>query len=312
MTQSISLNEKKTKKEWLPTLTCLTLTLIMILMSSQIKKGIYRGISLCLTSLVPTLFPFFILSDIWSCYFRVNNKSLTSKLFSSIFHINGRAVIAFLCGIVCGFPLGVKTAVDLYNNKCLSKEETETICGFINNPSMAFVISGIGLGIYRDASVGIILYLSVVISAIIIGFAFRPKHKKSLNSDVILGQSFNLVNSIKYAGVASLTVSSYVIFFSGILSPLAFFIDNDIACAIISCFTEISCAVTYIAKASAISTELRLSLTGFALGFSGLSVHLQAFTFMHKEIRKKKYLLMKLIQGIICSLLTAFFYHLFI
>ena len=50
-----------------------------------------------------------------------------------------------------------------------------------------------------------------------------------------------------------------------------------------------------------------LPLVALVLGFSGVSVHLQAFSLLPKEISKKRYLAMKICEGGIAMLLMLIF-----
>lgn len=227
---------------------------------------------------------------------------ILGRVFSKLFTLPASLLPAFVLGTVCGFPLGVNAAVVHYKNGSLSKKELEDFCGFANNPSLAFVISGIGAGLWGDVRLGIALYISVVLSAITVGILFRRKQNNIAKTNVISRQSFNLVESIKKAGVSSLTVSSYIIFFSALIGVLKNLIDDPLVLTTISSLLEITNASSLAASLGAKFSFSGEILTAFALGFSGLSVHLQTISILPKEISTKRYFLMKLSQGILCSL----------
>ena len=176
-----------------------------------------------------------------------------------------------------------------------------TLCGFCNNPSAAFVISGIGLGLFSNIKIGILLYLFVIISAIVTGFMFRPSRQNSSYQPVIPRQSFSIVQSIKKAANTSIVVCSFITFFSAVIYLLKIFIKSDITISLISPLIEISSAVEIITASQLFSKKISMFLIGFALGFSGLSVHLQALCLMPKNANASKYFLMKIIQGLICA-----------
>ena len=152
------------------------------------------------------------------------------------------------------------------------------------------------------------LYFSVILSACITGFIFRRKKKDFTKSEYISRQSFSLVESIKSAGMSSITISSYIIFFSALISLVEKIFGNDFFLALISAFLEIAGASNLIARLSNSLGVYSLILTAFALGFSGFSVHLQSFVFMPKELSKKRYLLMKLVQGVISALIISLYF----
>ena len=293
-------------------LLCLAIAFLMIILGENIKSGILDGLRFASQTIIPTLFPFFVLSDLWSSYFYVNENGFLGRLFERLFHIHPAALSAFLSGLICGFPIGVKTASELYLGQIISKDEFEHLSGFVNNPSVAFIISGVGMGIFGDLWLGVMLYFSVVLSSLAVGVIFRKGKVKYRNSSDISRQTFSLVQSVKNAGATSITVTSYIIFFSGLIGIYRSFIENEAALSLISTIFEVSSATSIIGNCSLFSIDLKLMLTAFALGFSGLSVHLQALSFFPEDASRTRYFLMKLIQGIISAFLMlrfAAFFH---
>lgn len=293
MTSKIAMQYKRQ----IATFTCIILCITMLCFSKDMKLGALEGMRLSSEILIPTLFPFFVLSDYWSKNFSISEKSVLSKLFVRLFHIPPCGLLAFITGIICGFPLGVKVACDLYDRGEINDRQLTNLCGFANNPSMAFVISGIGLGIFGSVHVGILLFISCSISAIVCGTVFREKEIKIQKASNISRQKFSLVESIKNAGLTSITISSYVIFFSAVIYVLK-------KSPLIASVLELCSAVKIISE-SQFSVNQKLVLIAFSLGFSGLSVHLQAFSFMGARVKKSRYFLMKITQGLL-SAITIF------
>lgn len=283
------------------------LLFLLLFLGNKIKEGVICGIELCLYTIIPTLFPFFVLSDFLLSVIWINPNGPVAKIYRGAFGISSVTLPVFLIGSVCGFPLGIRNASALYKDNKITKRELEYICGFVNNPSVAFVISGVGAGLLGDAKAGVLLYISTVISAVIVGLIFRSKISVSQKNDIISRQSFNLVESIRSAGISSLIVSSYIIFFSSLIGLLSEIVKSEYLMAAISSLLEISNGAKGIASLRSISSIPKLCGIAFSLGFSGLSVHLQSFTFMPKEVSKKKYLLMKLVQGLLCALIVFLF-----
>jgi hypothetical protein len=268
------------------------------------KIGAIQGMKIAFESVVPTLFPFFILSDIWGCYFITDKQSFVAKLFEKLFFIPSPGISAFIAGNVCGFPLGVKIANKLYLDNNLSKEQATILCGISNNPSAAFVISGVGLGLFGSYKTGLLLYLSCIIASIFSGIIFRKKGYNYNKTNDNIRQKFDLTSSIKNAGLNSIIVSSYIIFFSAVLSLIGSFVRDRLLLGVISAFLEVSGATTLLSQIQSLQGNVILALIAFSLGFSGLSVHFQAFSMMNDDLSKTKYLLVKLTQGLLSSLMA--------
>lgn len=305
MTSVYANKNKKEYSRYLEICLCLAVFIIAIYFGGAIKDGVIYGFKICFFNIIPTLFPFFILSDLWSSLVLFQKDSIITKSFEWIFGINGEGLSSFLLGNICGFPLGIKSATEKYDHGLIDKQELASLTAIANNPSSAFVISGVGLGLFSSIKVGFILYFSVIISAMIIGFISKTKIKKVENTKKITRQKFNLIESIKSAGLSSITVSSYIIFFSAVIGVIKSLTENVIAISVISSLLEIGSACSIIAEERELLSSYTLPMISFSLGFSGLSVFLQAFSILPESISKKNYLIKKLLQGILSAALTA-------
>ena len=297
---------KSNKLSIVKALLCLALFVFSLYFGGPIKAGVIEGLRLCAFNIIPTLFPFFILSDLWNSVIEINTNSRIGKIFEKSFGISSDGMPSFLLGNLCGFPLGIKSATEKYDSGNISKSDLEALSVISNNPSAAFAISGVGMGLFSSIKVGVILYFSVLLSAICIGIIFRKKSEKPKNREENARQTFNLVNSVRSAGYCGVVVSSYIIFFSAIISALGSIIKSEVFLSVFSSILEIGSACSLIAEQSKILDIFCLPLISFSLSFSGLSVFLQAFSFLPPFISKRKYLLKKLLQGILSAIFTFF------
>lgn len=295
---------KKYTKGNIGGIICLFAAMLMLTFGNELKNGVKDGLSISYNIIIPTLFPFFILSDLWSQSLAVSPDSLLGKAFKKLFGINGAGASAFICGMFCGFPIGVKASVNSYELGKINRDEAQLLCALASNPSCAFVISGIGLGMYGSIKIGILLYFCVIISAVIAGCIFRLKgddnHFYCDNS----GQLFNLVDSIRNAGLSSITVSSYIIFFSALTALFRSICKIKALSITFVCLAEISSACLFMKEIWPSPTPASLAITAFALGFSGFSVHMQAFSFVPREISRIKFLTTKFLVGVVSSILV--------
>lgn len=277
------------------------------LFPKEISDGVLDGIKLCVTNVIPSVFPFFIIADAISCLSGGLSESILGKIFSHVFHLPKEAVSAFLCGCICGFPVGVKMASDLYGRGILSKKESEHLIGFSNNPSVAFVTTAVGVGMLGSLKAGIIIYITVITSAAAVGIIFRQKKSDFRNVGVISKQKFDFVLSVKNAGFASVGVSSYIIFFSAASALVLKIFGAKIITVIFFLLSEVSSSCKFISHSELFDKRMMLSLICTALAFSGFSVHLQAKSLANSKLSFAKYYIMKIAQGIIAGMLAYVF-----
>ena len=279
---------------------------LSILISKKISRHANDGLALCANTVIASVFPFLILTDLILNTSGLENIKKLRCIFERIFKINGYAINAFIIGITCGFPTGVKVAAELYKSEKISKDECERLIGFANNTGPAFIISGIGMGMRQSMSDGIILYVSMLLSAIACGavFGIGKSYKKAPAENNVKAYDFS--SSVKGAAHNTLGICGFVVLFSIITGILSDFIKSDIALSFISPFIEITNSARILSKTSFKYEALSIILTSFAISFSGLSVHLQAYSFLSDtKLSMKKYYVMKLVQGFISSFITV-------
>lgn len=132
------------------TMLALYLTFLLLRYPARSLNYAYTGLLLWLRKMIPTLFPFMILSGIMV---RMNLTEGFARFFHPLFHkiwgtsINGSYVI--LMGMLCGFPMGARVIGELCQSGKLSEEEGAYLLSFCNNIGpiyfLSFVMSTLSL-----------------------------------------------------------------------------------------------------------------------------------------------------------------------
>lgn len=279
-----------------------------------------KALSTCLNVLFPSLFPFFVLSRI---FIKSGGAVILGRLLNPvmypIFGISGNGASAFILGIISGYPVGAKTAIDLYRQSALTKKEAENLICFCNNSGPLFIIGALGVGMLSSKEAGIFLYIIHIMSSITLGIFLRftlPKENKRSKALIKPQREANIFTSAVEDSMASvINVFAYVIFFAvmmdiaetaKIFSPISRALEN---LGIIGISNPLICSVfemtTGIKKLSAedIALSVKLILSSFMLGWSGLSIHFQTKSVLGKaDFSFSKYMTAKFIQGIIAAI----------
>lgn len=209
----------------------LLFTLLFYLFShpSDAFAAAQSGLHLWFDTLIPTLLPTMIFSnlliqlDLVQCFVR-----FLSPITARLLHLSTYGTYALFIGFLCGFPMGAKTICDLQKNGQLSKEEASYLLPFVNNVSPMFLINIVVFQIIKDSSYLLPTLLIVYGAPIIYGILTNQiyRQKISLADTVYKKQAskiqvhFELIDAcIMNAVFTILKLGSYVILFS-ILSRL--------------------------------------------------------------------------------------------
>lgn len=315
------------------TIIFLLFIICLLLFSNTNLVSAQNGLILWATKVLPSLFPFFVATELLcQTNFTYILGKLLNKFMKPIFNVPGESAIAIILGTISGYPVGAKVVCNLKNQKIISKIEAERLIAYTNNSGPLFILGTVGIALFGNKKVGIILLISHILASLLVGYCFRywKKNKFDINfretkfnsklapmkiSDIgeILG------NSIKKAISTILLIGGFIVIFSVILSILEnsgifnllantlsnFGIPNDISLSIISGIIELTNGVNLTASLSATYYNISILLTSFLLGFGGLSVLLQVYSIIVKEnISIKPYFYGKLLQGFFSVIFT--------
>lgn len=275
------------------------------------------GLRLCAASVIPSLFPFMVISELLvaSGVGKLAER-LAGRPFSWLFGISGTASAAILLGLLCGFPVGAKTTVSLYDKGYITKKEAERLLTVCNVPSSGFLVSTVGVALFSDKMFGMFLYLAAILAALLTGVIARllsqPQQEIPCHAEVKMppvGVN-TFTSAVSSATRSMLSVCAYVVFFSSLVGCLSHIAERFALPAAFSAFLfaffEISSGAN--ATATLPNPIVAAVLCGFAVGWSGLSVHFQILTLCgERELSFVPYFIAKLFQGVACAV-AAFVY----
>ena len=309
-------------------LLCVVLGLLCYPEASM--EAAQNGITLCLNVIVPSLFPFFVLSTLvvdlgLSHYF---GRAL-QWIMKPLFRVNGACASALALGFIGGYPVGARTAISLYEKGLCSKVEAERMLAFCNNSGPAFILGVVGAGVFSSSRVGIFLYLAHTVASLCVGILFRFYKSGSVEIDAVLpketfaSSSFSIAftNAVKSAFSSTLNICAFVLFFtvfirllclSGILPGLSrllgtllapFGLTQGAAEHLLTGFVEMTSGVWTLSGGGGLTG--RLSMAAFMLGWAGLSVHCQVLSFVgNSGLSVRTYVTGKLLHGVFSALLV--------
>lgn len=282
----------------LPALTLTGAALALLLFPTQVSQAVRDGIGLCLDTLLPNLFPFFILS---SLVVKLGLSQTIGKalepMMRPLFRLPGSCSTALVLGMIGGYPTGAKTAAALYLEGQCSKQETERLLSFCNNCGPAFLLGVVGSGCFGAPAYGLLLTGVHISAALLTGILLnqtateaptRTRVDPVPRPPIALSSAF--VDSVTDAMQAMLNLSAFVLCFCAIsqmlelsslseqLSVILFpYLSGENGTVLLSGLLEMSRGVVQLSHGS---VPERLMLSAVLLGWGGLSVHCQTLSLL--------------------------------
>ena len=117
--------------------------LILILDSNTAFAGAREGIRLCVMTVLPSLFPYMVLSSMLTSGF-VGQSMKPLRLLGRLCGMPKGTECLFPIGILGGYPTGARAVTQIYGSGAITKQQAEHLLSFCSNagPSFLFGICG--------------------------------------------------------------------------------------------------------------------------------------------------------------------------
>lgn len=279
-----------------------------------------NGIKVWAVSILPSLLPFFFLTALMA---KTDCIKTLSKIFSPImkyvFKCPEITAYPFVMSMLSGYPIGCKIIADLHRNGQINKENCKKASVFCSTSGPLFVIGAVGVGMFNSADIGKTIYLSHVLSAIILGFVFSFKKTTAEQSlSLVLNEDgSNVLYECAYSSVISTCVvgtfvAIFFVFTSiaydfGLLYPLIMILKPFLGEKTAIMFSKgiIECTQGAIAL-SQIKGDASVILTAFLISFGGISIICQSSIYLKQaDVPIIRFILTKLLHGILSAFITA-------
>ena len=288
-------------------LWALILVSVMVLLlwrSAVAAEAVRRGLTLCARSVIPALFPYFVVSGLFiSLGFADEVGRRLEPLTRRLFGVGGAGASAFFLGLLGGYPVGGRTVGQLYRAGRLSKDEAERLLAFCNNAGPSFILGVVGVGCFGSLRTGVYLYLVHAFSAVLVGILFRKKAPVS-GQKVRYSAAFEpiaaFVRAVGEAAEGMVRLCGFVVFFLVILALITDL--TGLNHPVLLGFVELTSGVTALD-----GSRGNLAWAAALLGWGGLSVHGQtAAVLSDTDLGLGRYFLGKILQAIFSAGVVTF------
>ena len=215
---------KKLWRQAFPIAAGLMLLGLMLYNAGAAGDACREALEMCAQLLIPSLFPFFVLSGYLN---RVGLPGVLGRVFAPfaarLFGVSGAGASAFVMGLLGGYPSGAAYIADMERSGSVTVREAERLLAFCNNSGPAFIVGAVGLGVFGSVKLGLILYGIHVFAAFLTGLVFRGKHPCGEIQDVQLDTAdpaLALVGAVRQATASILSVCGFAVCFSVLLRVL--------------------------------------------------------------------------------------------
>lgn len=272
---------------------------ILILDSKTALAGAREGIFLCTQTIIPSLFPFFVLSATVNRCFLGNTGAFLRPL-GRAFQLPRGSESILVSAFLGGYPVGAQAVARAFHDRQLNQQEAQRLLAFCNNPGPAFLFGMVG-GIFDDKSYIWLLWAILIISALATARMtpsaqdFVPTSLQTHSGKRILSDSIK----------AMVSVCAWVILFRVVIafcSRWFLWLIPDALAVLFIGLLELSNGC--MALTSLGQPYLRFVMCACMLSFGGICVTMQTFS-VTEGLSKRQYFLGKGMQTLFTLLFSV-------
>lgn len=293
------------------------------------------GIAVWFNIILPSLLPFFIISEILIGLGFVDFiGKLLKPIMEPLFKVSGEGAFPLTMSILSGYPVGAKLTSRLREEGLITKKEGDRLICFTSTSGPLFMLGAVSIGMLNDSKLAPLIIIPHYLSVFVLGLLFssyrsnNSRKSKPIRRNIFeeLQESYIewlktkksigslMTKSVKESMDTIILIGGLVIFYSvlvEILFSMKFVntllyslsnllpIDTQLIKGFVIGLFEVTIGCKNIA-ASNVNLIGKILIINFVIGWSGFSIHSQALSFINKtDINSKLYILSKFLHGIL-------------
>jgi len=193
---AVNIHAAERKHKYSSVTICAAAGCAMLMISPSISVGAAKkGVELWFTTVLPSLLPFFIFTDMLvknGAYDQA--ERVLGRPVRFLMGTPGAAAFVFVTSVISGYPAGARVIGEMRRKGEITDVEAADMLSFCSTSGPLFIVGAVGTGMLGSAAAGYILLISHYLSAIITGLFFA---ENSVLNRLVYGKS---IGSYRRAG----------------------------------------------------------------------------------------------------------------
>ncbi len=308
----------------------LILLLYLFLFPTQAFGAACDGLDLWFHTLLPSLLPFCVLSNILITA-GIIPKLLKpfQRIFKNLLGLTPYGAYALFLGLLCGYPMGAKITGDLYRQQKISQQEGNYLLTISNHASPMFLTTYVVLHLFENQvslpQTFFILYSSAFLTLLVFRLYFNfsaqrkaPKYTQTITAqehsasitDTNCPITIEIVDDAIFNGFETITkLGGYIILFS-ICSSLLQQVCIPVQTLqwLLPCMTELTTGL-HLLKKTALPFNMKYLMALTFTSFGGISTIAQTKGMLFgTPFRISTYVVGKIVNALITFVLAILFF----
>ena len=295
----------------------------ILIESKHILSSVLFSFQICVNNIFPSLFPFFVLSEILTNYGFVEFLGEICKpMMGYLFKTKGEAAFIFIMSMISGSPSNAKYTRELYLNNIITAKEASKILMFSHFSNPLFILGTISLVFLNNKEVGLLILIAHYATNVLIGILFRnyeatseKKEKLNFKKAILSMHERRITNDKTFGAIVTTALQNSIntlLLILGVVTVanvLSTIIDQNINLnhyyqCLLNGVIEMTQGLKYVSLLN-IPLKIKTVLSTMMISFGGISVHLQVISILSDtKIEYLPFLVARIFHAFFASLLV--------
>ena len=290
----------------------------LVINKTIIFNTISYSLRLWVNSIIPSLFPFFVVSEILISY---NITSYIPKslkiIFKKLFNVNDSILTLFFLSIISGFPSSSKNIRYMYDNDLIDENIASHALIFTHFANPLFILGTVSVFFLHDERLGLIILISHYLPNVILGIITRNNIQNTNNetnyNNISISFSKIFISSIKNSIDTLFMILGILTCFMVMSTIITNIFSFDIYTeSLIKGVLEMTMGLKSISVLN-IPDFYKVIISSMILSFGGISVHMQILSFIEDtNISYKPFFIARIYHSILSGVFAYVLYYIFI
>lgn len=281
------------KKRGFFSLIAVLCLMLLIVDSDCAVEGAKTGLDLCIKTVIPSLFPFFVVSMMLTASMENDHFIFLGRL-AGLLNIPQTAAPVLIPAFLGGYPVGAKSVADQYRSGMIEKQQAERMLAFCSNAGPSFLF-GMVTAFFPDKQMIWRLWAIHILGAVFTAKLYPLPHPEEIQLSKVQNTKPHrdlMASAVTAMGIVCGWIIVFRILISFLYQWLLWLFPQWMQVLLMG-FLELSngcCALMLVSD-----IRLRFVICSCMLAFGGICVLLQTFS-VAKGLSIHHYLLGKTIQ----------------
>ncbi|MCH5148175.1 MAG: hypothetical protein J1G05_02260 [Clostridiales bacterium] len=276
----------------------------------------FQGFAMWAQCVLPSLFPFMIITLIFTKTGMADKASLPLKGVMQKVKLPPSAGACFLMSVCSGYPAGSRIVSEFYSGGLIERRDTPKLAYLCSSSGPLFILGSVGVKMFKNKGVGLKILAAHILSILVVAIIISVVSKKSAPSSAERKPyKGNVLYDVFYGAVISVAVAGGFIAFFYVLSRFVadfkllypvqllfnLFCDEQTSEAVCTGLIE---ATSGCSALSLCQSYLSVPLAGFLITFGGVSILCQQLCYLVGiGVKPLKFIGVKALQAVLCFVL---------